>query len=156
MSTLFDVSPEEPEKTKRQKKSPKTPDVVTPEFRPALPARAPVAEFLGRADDGDIVCVDETCLGTAHDISADDGRMWLLHCVYCGTGQWVKARRLEKREPGSAEFRLSDGRFAGMTLNEVALQPVGAEFIEWASGNHPRPAVKDACKKWLAAHGDTR
>jgi hypothetical protein len=44
---------------------------------------------------------------------------------------------------------LREGRFAGMTLDEVQSQPKGPEFIAWAAANHKRDAVRSACKKHM-------
>lgn len=156
MSLLFDIAPEEPEKKSRRKKAAETPKEADV-FSPAVPALVRGhSEFLGRADFDDIECLDESCRGTAHDIDDESGSMWFLRCAWCGTGQWVKARKTKITKAGDEDFRMTEGRFAGLTLNEVASQAVGMDYISWAAKEHPRQAVKNACEIWLARSQESR
>ena len=156
MSLLFDIAPEEPEKKSRRKKAAE-PQKESDGFSPSVPALVRGhCEFLGRADFDDIRCLDESCQGTAHDIDDEVGSMWFLRCAWCGTGQWVKSRRTTDDKAEEQDFRMTDGRFAGLTLNEIASQSVGMDYISWAAKEHPRQAVKNACEIWLARSTTTR
>lgn len=156
MSLLFDIAPDEPEKKSRRKKSAE-PQKEAAVFSPAVPALVKGhREFLGRADFDDIECLDESCRGTAHDIDDEDGSMWFLRCAWCGTGQWVKSRRTTAGKAEEQVFRMTDGRFAGLTLDDIASQSVGMDYISWAAKEHPRQAVKNACEIWLARSQESR
>lgn len=142
MSLLFDVSPEEPRRSKKERvKAAPAAEASAIAFRPP-PA---VAVILGRIDHT-YQC--PSCAAECNDIIEDERGEWRLECVFCGTGQWVKAIKdhLKPRERG---FVLHKGRFAGLTLDEVEAQPRGVDYIAWAAAEHPSPAVKDACKRHL-------
>lgn len=156
MSLLFEIAPDEPEKARKNRPVRKSePEAAECGFEPSFAICYGPREFIGKADQYDIECVDEFCRGTAHDIVDDDGKVWLIQCAFCGTGQYVKARKTEAK-PSGAVFRLTDGRFSGLSLDEVASEPVGVDFIEWAAQSHKRPAVREACEKWLADFAATR
>lgn len=157
MSTLFDVSPDEPQKARARKKvvPPKTesaPLEKTPSFIGQTPARA--IKALGRLDEGH-ECADSTCRGTAHDILHEDGGSWLIQCCFCNTAQWVPVIK-GHLEPKQDEFVFRDGRFAGMTIDEAVALPRGVEYVIWAAKEHKRPAVKAACETWLAKNRNER
>lgn len=153
MSLLFEIAPDEPEKARKSRPAKKPePEESEAGFEPSFTVCHGPREFLGKADQHDIECIDENCRGTAHDIVDDDGKVWLIQCAFCGTGQYVKARKTESA-PAGAVFRLADGRFSGLSLDEAAGEPFGLEYIEWATTGHKRPAVREACKKWLADSG---
>jgi hypothetical protein len=107
--------------------------------------------------DGHYQCCDESCGADALDILDERDRMWLLECCFCGTRFWERPVRgmLETVADGKA-FRLRGGRFDGLTFAEVMQKPRGAEYIEWAAAEHPKPAVKEAAKTWLAESGGVR
>jgi hypothetical protein len=148
---LFDTTPDAaPEDVKRKApKRKKAAVVVVDEPAPAGNSWRVLPAPLGRLD-GHYECVDESCGAGALDILDERDGMWLLECCFCGTRLWEKPVPgvLDKSEDKA--FRLRGGRFDGLTFAEVAEKPRGAEYIEWASKEHPRPAVKEAAKKWLA------
>ena len=157
MSTLFDISPEEPTKKRARAKGrtpPATHVVVekTPSFIGQSPPRA--IKALGRLDHTH-ECADERCRGSAHDILHEDGGQWLIQCCFCLTCQWVPV--IEGHlEPKSTEFQFRDGRFAGMTIDEAVALPRGLDYVLWAAKEHKRPAVKTACETWLAKNQSSR
>ena len=158
MSLLFDVSPDEPTRkrsraqkaaahpieSEKPKKDPIYIGGIAP--RPILP--------IGMIDHT-YDCADAACGTQLHDILHEDGGEWYLSCVFCGTGQWVKAIKGHLK-PKDQEFVLRDGRFSGLTLPEVERQPRGLDYLKWAVDSHPRPAVRDMCKRHLDAIGHTR
>jgi hypothetical protein len=151
MSLLFDISPDEPTRKKsRPVKAAAHPnELAEPEntrsFIGQLPTRAilPIGTI-----DHTYDCADAACNTQCHDILHDEHGEWYLSCVFCGTGQWVKAIKGHLK-PRDQEFVLRDGRFAGLTLAEVEKQPRGLDYLKWAAESHPRPMVKEACKKHL-------
>lgn len=151
MSFLFDStiqSPQEPTRTRRKARRPAAvPEPSRSGFQPLAIAVAP----LGRLDDG-VVCLDANCQGECHDIVEERSGRWFLECCFCGTGQWVRATPGHlPPPPKESEFRLRDGRFAGMTLDEVGRAQRGLDYIQWAAAEHPRHAVREAAKTWLAS-----
>jgi hypothetical protein len=159
MSLLFDVSPDEPTRKRGSQKRASTPQAAPekePEKKPfyigELPTRAilPIGMI-----DHTYDCADAACRTQCHDILHEDGGEWYLSCVFCGTGQWVKAIKGHLK-PRDQEFVLRDGRFAGLTLPEVERQPRGLDYLKWAAESHPRPTVREACKKHLDASRTTR
>lgn len=152
MTLLFDVSPDEPtrkrgsaKKSNAQLPEQKPEPEKTPSFVGELPTRAilPIGTI-----DHTYDCADAACNTQCHDILHDEHGEWYLSCVFCGTGQWVKAIK-GHLQPRDQEFVLRDGRFAGLTLAEVERQPRGLDYLKWAAESHPRPIVKEACKKHL-------
>lgn len=149
MSLLFDISPEEPKRTKTGRgRGRGLAEDAAHEASSATayaPLPAAVAAIIGRIDHT-YQCL--SCDAECHDIIGDARGQWLIECAFCGTGQWVKAIKdhLWPRERG---FVLHKGRFAGLTLDEVEAQPRGVDYIVWAAAEHPSPAVKDACKTHL-------
>lgn len=157
MSLLFEIAPDEPEKARKSRpaKKPESDEPDEAGFEPSFKACYGPCEFLGKADQYGIECIYENCRGTAHDIAYDDGKVWLIQCAFCGTGQYVKARKAQSAPSAGAVFRFADGRFSGLSLDEAAGKPFGLEYIEWATTEHKRPAVREACKTWLATRGQT-
>lgn len=104
--------------------------------------------MLGRID-GHYQCLDEACGAWAMDILDAYRGEWAVQCAFCETMQTVPAVAgvLKERD----DFVLNSGRFAGMTLDEVAQEPRGLDYIRWAVAEHPREAVRAACKKHLDA-----
>lgn len=99
--------------------------------------------------DGLETCPDRRCQGQTHDILAERGGKWRIACFHCGTAQWVAAVRGHLSGVPAAQFALPEGRFAGLTLAEVAVLPRGMDYMTWAAKEHPARTVRDACKKHL-------
>ena len=158
MTLLFDISPDEPTR-KRSRAQPAAAHPIEPE----KPKKDPI--YIGGIAPRAILpigmiehtydCADAACGTQCHDILYEDGGEWYVSCVFCGTGQWVRAIKGHLK-PRGQEFVLRDGRFAGLTLPEVERQPRGLDYLKWAATSHPRPTVKEACKKHLDAAGTTR
>lgn len=152
MSLLFDVSSDEPI---RKRGSAKRTGAPQPLSEPE-PKKAPI--YIGESPTRPILpigtidhtydCADAACGTQCHDILHEDGNEWYLVCAFCGTGQWVKAIKGHLK-PQDRDFVLRDGRFAGLTLPEVERQPRGLDYLKWAAESHPRPTVREACKKHL-------
>jgi len=150
MTLLFDIQPEEPTRKRARAKGghpPKANEDIkkAPSYIGQTPPKA--IKALGRIDHIH-ECADERCQGTAHDIVYEDAGNWLIQCCYCNTAQWVPliAGHLK---PQAEEFVFRDGRFAGRTISEALEEPRGRDYVTWASENHPRPAVREACKKHI-------
>jgi hypothetical protein len=151
MDMLFDITPDEPTRSSKKRPSLARADAVqvvqeTPIYKAdSRPQRAilPVGMI-----DHTYDCADAACNTQCHDILHEEHGEWYLSCVFCGTGQWVKAIKGHLK-PRGQEFVLRDGRFAGLTLDEVEKQPRGLDYLKWAAESHPRPMVKEACKKHL-------
>ena len=158
MSLLFDVSPDEPtrKRSRAQKAAAHQTESEEPKKAPYyLGAIAPRAILPIGMIDHTYACADGRCGTQLHDILHEEAGDWYLSCVFCGTGQWVKGIK-GYLKPKDHEFVLRDGRFAGLTLPEVERQPRGADYIKWAAESHPRPAVREECKKHLDAASATR
>lgn len=99
--------------------------------------------------DDKFPCADAACGASCHDLLDDYRGEWLLQCCLCGTMQTVRAI------PGffkpAERFVFASGLFAGMTTAEVAEQPRGVEYLEWAAKNHPSQAAQVASKSRLDA-----
>ena len=148
MSLLFDIPSEEPKK-RRPVAAPKTPE------EPVLvPIRKVQSPPLGRIEDVH-ACPDDACGSGYHEIAEEDGGFWRLECLFCGTGQWVKAIR-GYLKPKEAEFTFSSGDYAGLTIGAVWEDERGRGYVEWAAEEHPKPAVRAACKKHLDALASVR
>jgi hypothetical protein len=145
MNFLFDVSPEEPVKSKKRRRaeSPQeTPEKVEEAF--AAPARD--LQIMGQVGDL-FTCADESCSASYHDIIDERGGKWLIECCFCGTGQWVLAVDGILKEPDSFVFR--DGVFAGLSIDDAVSRENGMDYVEWAAKKHKREAVRTACARWL-------
>lgn len=150
MSLLFDVSPDEPTRKKGGQRGAAHPiQTVETEKQPSFLVELPQKAILpiGMIDHT-YDCADGRCNTQCHDILFEDRGEWYLSCVFCGTGQWVKAIKGHLK-PREGVFVLRDGRFAGLTLAEVERQPRGMDYLKWAAESHPRDAVKEECKKHL-------
>lgn len=150
MSTLFDITPDEPQRRParaRKKDVPPHAENVEVKKSPFIYRPSPI-KALGRLDHTH-ECVDGRCRGTAHDIIHEDRGEWMIQCCFCNTCQWVPVIK-EHLFPGK-NFVFRDGRFAGLTIDEAAEQPHGLEYVAWAAGEHKRDAVRKACKTWLDA-----
>lgn len=152
MTQLFDTSPEEPSKKRGKgnragalKRSADQQPKKDPYYLGQMPARA--IRAIGKIDDT-YQCVDHRCGASCHDILTEDNGEWLLQCCFCNCTQWMPAipGHLDAQEQ---KFVLRDGRFAGKTLDEVAGEPLGMDYIAWAAAEHKRDAVRSACKTWL-------
>lgn len=153
MSLLFDTSPLEDTGKRRKKKA--APGVAAPPVMASLPPIASPAahrSILGRLDE-DIACMDESCGGGCHDITASERGQWLLECLFCGTGQWIPAfdNRLDAQDAaGPVEFVWpEDGsRFAGKPLAEI-----DQRVLAWAAKHEANEGIRAACETWIASHG---
>lgn len=143
---LFDIH-DDPVDGKRARKPARRPPATQetlPAFRP-LPS-APT-RTLGQIEDT-FECLDERCLAMLHDIIDEYAGAWSIQCVFCGTGQRVKAIR-GHIQPKKEEFVFASGDYAGMAISDVAADPRGLAYIEWAAEDHKSQPVKDACKTFL-------
>jgi len=152
MSTLFDITPNEPTKKRsaRAKVVATITPVETPKKEPSYIGNSPAKAIkaLGRLDHTH-ECADSMCRGSAHDILYEAHGDWLIQCCFCNTAQWVPVIAGHLK-PKDEEFIFRDGRFSGMSIEEAVEQPRGREYVEWAAASHKRPAVQAACKTWLA------
>lgn len=155
MSLLFDVSPDENTGGRKRARNGRRASVekTEPEKPPSYIGQSPVRAVLpiGRADD----LFDCACGARCHDILREEGHDWYVSCCFCGTSEWVDAVP-GHLQPKEAEFVFRDGRFAGMTLPETAMQPRGMDYITLSAQHHKRPAVRDACKTYLDRLGAAR
>jgi hypothetical protein len=153
MNLLFDTSPGEvpDQKKARARKLAAPPQAAeqAAEKAPLFIGKRPLRAILpiGKIDDT-FVCIDDRCGAECHDILHEDSGEWLLGCCFCNSTQWVRAIPGHIK-PKEHEFVFRDGRFAGMSIDEAAVQPRGMDYIEWAAKSHTRPSVKAACQTWL-------
>jgi hypothetical protein len=156
MSLLFDMPPDESVRKKRPlARVPVAPEEpIEGQSKREFWEPPPAIKALGRIDDC-YECADSTCGAFAHDILHEDGRSWLIQCCFCNTAQWVPVIQ-GHLSPRDKEFRFRDGRFAGLTIDEVVALPGGLECIVFASRGDKRPAVKAACETWLAKNRSER
>jgi hypothetical protein len=150
-SLLFDTStpPEDQPPQKRARKRTTAAPQQEAEATPKMPFLFRDIRPLGSIDHT-YACLDESCAAECHDIIDDDGGRWVLECCFCGTRQSAKALAGVIKEPEPDAFRFRDGRHAGQTIDEAAATPRGADYLAWAAESHPRPAVREAVKTWLA------
>lgn len=151
MSTLFDISPDEPQRRRaaraRKKDAPPLAENAEVKKAPFIYRQSPI-RALGRLDHTH-ECADSLCRGSAHDIIHEDRGEWVIQCCFCHTCQWVPVVKGHLAEA----FVFRDGRFAGLSIDEAAEQPHGLEYVTWAAGEHKREAVRKACKTWLDSRG---
>lgn len=150
MSLLFDISPPEPGKAKKNRQVRNAVSEIEKSVSTSPYIGKVTLGALGRYDDAP--CLDQKCQGSASDILDEVGGQWLLECCFCGTGQWVPAIK-GYLKPKQEDFRFRDGRFAGLTINEASLEPRGPDYLKWAAESHPRPMVREAVKTWIASNG---
>lgn len=91
------------------------------------------------------------CGGSAHDFLREDGKQWVLQCVFCSDIERL-ANPPKKPEPAPParqrdqdEFRFQFGRFAGLTIAEADAQPRGREYLEFmlSSNDKLRPRIEE-------------
>jgi len=155
MSLLFDIPPDEPSRKRRLAREPVKP--AEPQEAGSIKdfsAKVAAIKPIGKLDDT-YRCIDDRCGASCHDILYEDRGEWLLQCCFCNCTQWLPAIP-GHLTPRDEQFVLRDGRFAGMTLDEVSSQPRGIDYIAWAADEHQRPAVKAACKSWLDQRNQPR
>lgn len=153
MSLLFKAStpPEEQKKPGRRTRRRAENSEVQADFVPVFSVPQSIKELrpVGRIDHA-YACADDACGAECHDILDDFHGRWHLECCFCGTRQEAAAIAGVIQEPEPNAFRFRDGRYAGQTLDEAAATPRGADYLSWAADSHPRPAVREAVKTWLA------
>jgi hypothetical protein len=153
MSLLFETSlpPEDQKRPARRARKRADDRVCQNEFVSTFSLPVSIGDIrpLGRIDHT-YACADDACGAECHDILDEDRGQWLLECCFCGTKQTAKAIAGVIQEPEPDAFRFRDGRYAGQTLDEAAATPRGADYLAWAAESHPRPAVREAVKTWLA------
>lgn len=153
MSTLFDISADDPVRKKSRKSPVSNATLVQKQdsekgasYIKAFPVRA--IKPIGRLDHIH-ECADTRCRGSAHDIIHEDCGEWLIQCCFCHTGQWVPVIKGHLPDKPKDEFVFRDGRFAGLSISEAWEQPRGEDYVRWCAESHPRAAVKAAAKSWL-------
>ena len=154
MTLLFDVSPDEPTRKRGRAKSPQSRAQAVQEQEPEKtfsyignPPPPSAILPIGRID-GVLACIDTACEAGAIDILFEEAGEWYLSCAFCGTSWWAKAIKGHLK-PKEDEFVLRDGRFAGMTLDEVEREPRGLDYLRWAAVSHPRQAVTEAARRHI-------
>lgn len=151
MSTLFDISPEEPVKKRGARakgRGPSAPEAESEKTPLLYREIAPNAEIIGKIDDR-FVCADSACGASSHDIVGEDLAEWAIECAACGTMQRVRAIKGFLR-PKEQEFAFEEGRFAGQTISQVWADNRGREYLQWAAESHRRQSVRDSVRSWLA------
>lgn len=139
---LFDLGPEDPvqQKKARRKAAAIAAEAVEPK---------PVVHWVAQKPLGVIdevfECVDSRCQAGIHDIVDEVDGKWLIECMFCGTGQWVKAIRGHLKP----QFVFQNGDYAGQRIDAVAETPRGLAYVEWAAQEHKIEAVREACQKFL-------
>lgn len=147
MTMLFDATPDEPVRKParaRKKDVPPPAEIAEVQKRPLYIGEI---AYLGRLDDR-YQCLDESCKAHAHDIVDESDGHWLIECAFCGTGQTVPIIR-GFLQPKQEAFRFRDGRYEGRTIDDAYADRRGRDYVEWASKEHPRKAVREACRKFL-------
>jgi hypothetical protein len=146
---LFDVSPEEPVRSKGKRARAM---VVATEEPTQTTQKAPIYLAKPRLGtiDGHYQCVDTACGAYAMDILDEHRGQWSLECAFCGTITTEPAL-VGHLAPQKEEFTFRDGRFAGLTISQAMEQPRGRDYVEWAAKDHTRPAVRAACRTHLDA-----
>jgi hypothetical protein len=119
----------------------------TPQKTPYYIGQKPAAR-LGTIN-GHYQCWDDSCGSMAMDIIDERRGEWRLECAVCGTGSREPALIGHLNTTVREEFVFRDGRFAGHTIAEAVEQPRGLDYVQWAAREHPRQAVRDACKNHL-------
>ena len=148
---LFTTSiPPEEQKPSKQRRARAT---TGPRHEAETPPKKPLIfrdiRPIGRIDHT-YACADGACGAECHDILDDVHGRWHLECCFCGARQEAAAIAGVIQEPEPDAFRFRDGRYAGQTIDEAAATPRGADYLSWAADSHPRPAVREAVKTWLA------
>lgn len=98
--------------------------------------------------DDHATCLDKTCQSRCHDVTDERKGKLHLQCFVCGTGQWVQAP--VGYTPPAGPFEMPDGRFEGKSLDEIAADPRGLDYIQAMAKEHRLTAVRQACTNWLA------
>jgi hypothetical protein len=141
---LFDIAPDEPSRDKKAKRRPAVVEKAVA-VAPAVPAVSHAAQRPLGVIDEVFECVDSRCCASIHDIVEDiDGR-WLIECMFCGTGQWVRAIKGHLKP----QFVFPSGDYAGRRIDEVSTTPRGLAYVEWAASEHKSEPVRAACQKHL-------
>lgn len=149
MSTLFDVTPDEPTKGKKRPKVVPLAEAEEKTQKSPYILGKSAARILGRID-GVYECAYEACGAKTLDIIDELRGEWTLECCFCGT--ITRDPAIEGHlKPKQDEFVFRDGRFEGQTIDEALSHPRGRDYVEWAASSHPRQAVRDACRKRLDA-----
>jgi hypothetical protein len=148
MNFLFDISPTElPDSKKKGSKKAVSQPVAEVVSDPVFLPSQRELRIIGRIDHT-YACERPRCGAECHDIIAEDGADWLLECCFCGQWQWAPAVE-GVLDTGAEAFAFRDGRFAGLTVEQVSRQDKGPEYIKWAATSHKREAVRIACQSWL-------
>lgn len=82
------------------------------------------------------------CSGSFFEVMQQDAGHWHLWCVFCGARQWEPARDREV-------FVFADGRFRGLTVDQVAVQDGGADYIKFIAQKGRSKQAREKCQKWL-------
>jgi hypothetical protein len=146
MSLLFDISPEEPEKSKKPRRAKKQ----EPSPQPAQPVSYEPETILGQSD-GHYTCHNPKCQATYFDILDDYRSQWRIACAFCGWQQHVPA--VEGVLAPSDDFVFFEGICSGMTLAQASRTENGEAYIRWCAAKHKSDAVREACQKWISSLG---
>lgn len=149
---LFDISPQRDDSSGKRKPAKRLRQAAAPEENeePQEPtaAQAYLLAPLGTTDEGECA----SCGGAYWDILDAHRHEWYCECAYCGLKEW------RPEIPGHIKesHTLREGRFAGLTLDQVAKQEYGREYIAACAASHRSPEIQKACQAWLDGHGGTR
>ena len=121
------------------KKAPETPVALPPD--PVVKV-ADLWAGLG-VSDGEYECF--RCSGDYFEIMQQDAGGWHLWCVYCGARQWEDAKERDT-------FVFDDGRFKGLTIEQVSAQDGGMDYLAFTSKRCRSKKVREKVQKWLDAH----
>ena len=153
-TTLFtfdsdDTAPEDAGGKKARKKA--APSVVADEPSPVQQPPAPEKPHRILGEVQDVACL---CGTSWWEILEDHRNWWVVWCMACFRQRCMDA--VPGVLPERSDFVVHDGRFAGMTLDEIAEQPRGIDTIKVYAKGHKSPAVQAAAKKFLDDRGVSR
>lgn len=139
---LFDTSPIRDDDNAKRKHQRRHSTTAEP---PEEPAPAPEPAYLTKplGATSDAVCA--SCGGSYWEIFDTHRREWFCQCVYCGMREWRAEVPGHLRESPT----LREGRFAGLTLDQVAGQEYGVAYIEACAKSHSSAEIQKACQVWL-------
>lgn len=160
MALLFDLTGDSPEdvqpRRKGRRRAAAAEAVAVVEETPpaATPPRVlrPIGKTDGEPCDGR--AFGEPCLSTVWDILAEEGDRWLVGCWVCGGERWMAAvPGVLPVQDESSTFVLRAGRFAGMSLADVAREPRGLDTLKIYAQKHQSATVMATVRKYLDSLG---
>lgn len=155
-NALFDMAGDgtAPEDAVGRKKSRRSAPAAAPAAAAELPPALAVPEDRPVRVLGEVEGEPCSCGTTLWEVIEDHRTRWRVWCWACYRQRWMDP--VPGVLPERCDFVIHEGRFSGLTLDEIVDEPRGVDVLRIYAKSHKSPAVQAAVAAFLDRRGIAR